>query len=70
MLKKIGELLKQRRVWVSILSVISVILKIFGVDIDQDTEAVIIDQGVLLASLIPDVVNAFLALWSYFKPKE
>ena len=69
MLGKLWELLKQRRVWISIFSVLSVILKIFGVDISPETETIIIDQGMILVSLIPDVINAILALWSYLKPK-
>jgi uncharacterized membrane protein len=63
------ELLKQRRVWVAILSILSVVLKIFGIDIDEQTQTAMIDQTMILASLIPDVFNAVLALWSYIKPK-
>jgi uncharacterized membrane protein len=65
----IGELLKQRRVWITILSLASIVLKWFGVEINPDTETAIIDQTLILVSLIPDVINAILALWSYIKPK-
>ena len=65
----IWEWLKQRRVWVAIFSVLSIVLKMFGVEIDPATETAIIDQTLILVSLIPDVINGFLALWSYIKPK-
>ena len=63
------ELLKQRRVWVAILSVLSIVLKMFGVDIDESTQTAMIDQTMILVSLVPDAINAVLSLWSYIKPK-
>jgi LytS/YehU family sensor histidine kinase len=65
----IWELLKQRRIWVTIFSLLSIALKWFGVEIDPDTEVAIIDQTMILISLIPDVINGILALWSFIKPK-
>ena len=65
----IWELLKQRRIWVTIFSLLSIALKWFGVDIDPDTETAVIDQTMILVSLIPDAINAILAIWSYVKPK-
>ena len=65
----IWELLKQRRIWVTIFSLLSIALKWFGVEIDPDTEVAIIDQTMILVSLIPDAINAILAIWSYLKPK-
>ena len=65
----IGELLKQRRVWITIFALASIVLKWFGIDLDPDTETAIIDQTMILVSLIPDVISAVLALWSYIAPK-
>ena len=65
----IWNLLKQRRVWVTILSILSMALKFFGVEFDDATQTAVIDQTMILVSLAPDVINAILALWSYIKPK-
>ena len=65
----IWNLLKQRRVWVTILSILSMALKFFGVEFDDATQTAVIDQTMILVSLAHDVINAILALWSYIKPK-
>jgi hypothetical protein len=70
MWKTVWTWISQRRVWIAGLSALSVILKIFGVDFDEHTQTAIIDQTMILVSLVPDVANAILALWSYIRPKK
>jgi len=61
------NLLKQRRVWASIVCVVGFFLQLFGYgDIDQnELTSQLLSIGVSLSSLIA----GFLALLSYAKPK-
>jgi hypothetical protein len=70
MWKTVWTWVKQRRVWIAGMSALSVVLKMFGVEIDEQTQTAVIDQTMILVSLAPDVANAVLALWSYIAPKK
>jgi hypothetical protein len=69
MWQTIWRLIQQRRVWIAVFAAVSFTLKMFGINLDPDAEAVIIDQVMILVSLIPDVLTAIFALWSYIRPK-
>lgn len=63
------EWLKQRRVWVVIMMALSAGLKLFGVEFSDEQQTAIVDQTMVIVSLVPDLIAAILALWSYVSPK-
>lgn len=62
------EILKQRRIWVVIISAVMFILSLFGIKPEIDTDTL---SGLLVNAIEPisQVVIAVLAIWSYLKPK-
>lgn len=68
-MNKILELIKQRRVWASVIGVVLFLAGVFGVDWGVDSTKLtdlVTNVGVAVANLFA----AFLALWSYLKPKQ
>jgi len=63
------ELLKQRRIWVAIIGVVTFAFSIFGVNLVLDTEF-LTDQAINIIEAVSSIIMAALALWSYFKPKK
>ena len=66
---KILDLLKQRRIWIGILAVVTFALPIFGVKPTVDPAGAI-DLFVNFFASVDAAVLGALALWSYFVPKE
>ena len=68
-MEKTIELLQQRRIWAGLIGFIAFASTLFNLGLDLDIEFLtdnLTSFGVALASLI----QAVLALWSYFKPKK
>lgn len=63
------EILKQRRVWVVIISAVMFILSMFGMQSEVDADTL---SGLVVNAIEPisQVVVAVLAIWSYVKPKK
>lgn len=63
------EILKQRRVWVVIISAVMFILSMFGMQSEVDADTL---SGLVVNAMEPisQVVVAVLAIWSYVKPKK
>ncbi len=62
------ELLKQRRVWITIIMFVIGALSLFKVTWTPDAE-VLADSLVNLITVGGALVSAVLAVWSYIKPK-
>ena len=69
-LKKILDLIVQRRIWASIISIFVFVIQILQIDYDlPDIDQLITNLteiGVAMASLIAGL----LSMWSYFCPKN
>lgn len=68
-MNQILELLKQRRVWAGIIGVVAFVSTTLNLGLGIDVEVLtnlFTQFGLALAALI----QALLALWSYFKPKD
>lgn len=63
------EILKQRRIWVVIISAVMFILSMFGVKPEIDTDTL---SGLVINAIEPisQAIIAILAIWSYLKPKK
>ena len=62
------ELLKQRRVWATIITVVIGVLALFKVTWGPDVE--LVSQAIVdVITLGGAFLTAILALWSYIKPK-
>lgn len=68
-MEKFLELIGQRRVWAGIIGVVAFLVTTLSLTIDLDVPVLtdlLTNFGIALAALI----QAGLALWSYFKPKN
>jgi hypothetical protein len=67
-MKNILELLRNRRIWVSIIALVMFGLTITGhqLDVDQNTLA---DQLTTVGSALADLTIAVLSVYSFLKPK-
>lgn len=63
------EILKQRRIWVVIISAVMFILSMFGIKPEIDTDTL---SGLVINAIEPisQAIIAILAIWSYLKPKK
>lgn len=68
-MNKVIELLKQRRIWVFIISAVMFILSLFGVKPEVDTDTL---SGLIVSFIEPlsQAIIAGLAIWSFIKPKK
>lgn len=67
-MKQFIELLKNRRIWVFIISSVMFLLTLFGYQPEIDTNAVT-EMVINLTSAIANALIAILAIASYLKPK-
>jgi len=68
-MNNILNILKNRRVWVAIISMAIFVAGLFSYNLDVNTE-MLADKLVEIGSLISSLVVAGLSLWSYLKPKQ
>lgn len=63
------ELLKQRRVWVGIISGLSFLISFLHIEFNIDVP-VLSDMFTNAGIALFNLVSAILAIWSYLKPKD
>lgn len=67
-MEKVLELLKQRRVWAGVVSVLVFVLAYFKIELPD--EATLIDTLTQVGTAVSALIPGLLALWSYFNPKK
>lgn len=50
-----------------VVAVGAVVAGLFGYEVDADTQAVVVDQGVAIATAVATVVGGVLAIWGRIK---
>lgn len=67
-MQAIITLIAQRRIWAAIVSVIAFAATAYGIEMGDTTT--LVDTLTTIGTALGTLVSAFLALWSYFKPKQ
>ena len=61
---------QSKTIWGALITIIALILSLFGVQIDEQTKQVLINESVALATAIAGIVGAVLSIYGRIKAKQ
>ena len=61
---------QSKTIWGALITIIALILSLFGVQIDEQTKQVLINESVALATAVAGIVGAVLSIYGRIKAKQ